>query len=360
MNLFSKGVIDLATAKQFEIPKTMKAWQVTTPGPIDGDRSPLEFVDKPVPTPGRGEVLVKVLACGVCHTDLHVAEGDLPVHKEHVTPGHEIVGIVVKQGPESSRFKLGQRIGIPWFRHACGVCKFCRSGNENLCKSSVYTGWDYDGGYAEYVTAPEGFAYEIPDEFDDLTAAPLLCAGIIGYRSFLRANVPAGGRLGIYGFGGSAHITAQIAMAQGDEVYAFTRGKDSRAYAKKLGCAHVGQAYDDSPKPLDSAIIFAPVGDMVPLALKNLKAGGTLACAGIHMSDIPQMSYDEDVFHEKVLTSVESNTRRDGEEFLTLASRLHIAPKVTPYPLAKADEALKRLKVGDVAGAYVLKVGTQE
>lgn len=338
------------------IPQTMKAWIVDQPGPIDGQQSPLKFVEKPVPTPQRGEVLVKVLTCGVCHTDLHVTEGDLPVHHEHVTPGHEIVGKVVACGPATQRFKLGERIGIPWFRHACGVCKFCRSGHENLCPHSIYTGWDHDGGYAEYVTVPEGFAYRIPAQFNSLEAAPLLCAGIIGYRAFERANVPAGGRLGLYGFGGSAHITAQIALAQGIEVHVFTRGKDAQQFALDLGCRSAQGAYDPSPVLLDSSIIFAPVGKMVLPALANLVPGGTLALAGIHMSDIPTMNYQYEIFHEKTLTSVESNTRRDGEEFLTLADRLNIHPAVHEYPLAKADEALRFVKNGDIKGACVLRV----
>lgn len=334
------------------IPKTMKAWAVTTPGPIDGQKSPIEFTEKPVPTPKRGEVLVKVLTCGVCHTDLHVTEGDLPVHHEHVTPGHEIVGKVVGFGPETQRFKLGERIGIPWFRHACGVCKFCRSGHENLCPHSLYTGWNHDGGYAEYVTVPEGFAYRLPEKFDSLEAAPLLCAGIIGYRAFERANVPAGGRLGLYGFGGSAHIT----LAQGIEVHVFTRGEDAKKFALELGCASVQGSYDPAPVPLDSSIIFAPVGDMVLPALASLVPGGTLALAGIHMTDIPTMNYQKEIFHEKTLTSVESNTRRDGEELLTLADRLNIHPEVHEYPLAKADEALRYVKHGDIKGACVLRV----
>lgn len=343
-----------------DLPKTMRAWAVTTPGPIDGDRAPLKMVEKPVPTPGRGEVLVKVLTCGVCHTDLHVTEGDLPVHKEHVTPGHEIVGKVVAQGLETQRFSLGERIGIPWFRHACGVCKFCRSGHENLCPHSVYTGWDHDGGYAEYVTVPEGFAYRIPEKFDSLEAAPLLCAGIIGYRAFERANVPAGGRLGLYGFGGSAHITAQIAMAQGIEVHVFTRGADARKFALQLGCASAHGAYDLSDVPLDSSIIFAPVGDIVLPAMASLIPGGTLALAGIHMTDVPALNYQKHLFHEKTITSVESNTRRDGEEFLTLADRLNIRPEVHEYPFEKADEALKYVKRGDIKGACVLRISHDE
>lgn len=339
------------------IPATMKAWEVTTPAPIESDPCPLQLVEKPVPEPQSGEVLVRILACGVCHTDLHVTEGDLPVHKEHVTPGHEIIGEVVKQGPNTRRFKDGQRIGIPWFRHACGVCRFCRSGRENLCPYSKYTGWDHDGGYAEYVTVPEGFAYEIPTRFDSLVAAPLLCAGIIGYRSFLRANVPAGGRLGLYGFGGSAHLTAMLAIKEGIEVHVFTRGKDAQQFALQLGCASAQGAYDKSPVPLDSGIMFAPAGQMVPNALANLAPGGTLALAGIHLSDVPSMSYQDHLFHEKNLTSVESNTRRDGEEFLTLADRLDIKPTITEYPFEKADEALKRVKQGDLDGACVLRIG---
>lgn len=347
-------------AEQYEsisnLPTEMRAWQVTTPGPIDGDHSPLEFVKKPVPTPQRGETLVRVLACGICHTDLHVTEGDLPVHQEHVTPGHEIVGEVVANGPETNRFKIGERIGIPWLRWTCGVCRYCRSGRENLCPNSKYTGWDHDGGYAEYVTVPEGFAYRIPAQFDSVTAAPLLCAGIIGYRAFERANVPAGGRLGLYGFGGSAHITAQIAIDQGIEVHVFTRGEDAQQFGLQLGAASANGAYDASPVKLDSSIMFAPVGDMVPNELANLEKGGTLALAGIHLSDIPALNYQDNIFHEKNLTSVESNTRRDGEEFLTLADRLNIKPETTPYAFEKADEALRFVKKGDIKGACVLKL----
>lgn len=340
-----------------KIPTKMKAWVVRQPADINSDPCPLQLVEKDVPQPQNGEVLVRVLTCGVCHTDLHVTEGDLPVHKANVVPGHEIIGQVVAMGDHAQHFKLGDRIGIPWFRHACGVCRFCRSGRENLCPHSVYTGWDADGGYAEYTTVPEGFAYRIPEGIDSLHAAPLLCAGIIGYRSFLRANVPAGGRLGIYGFGGSAHLTAQIAIKQGIEVHVFTRGKDAQKFALQLGCASAQGAYDHSPVPLDSGIMFAPAGQMVPNALANLAPGGTLALAGIHLSDVPSMSYNDHLFHEKNLTSVESNTRRDGEEFLTLAARLHIVPTVTAYDFAQADQALKRVKQGDLDGACVLKIG---
>lgn len=335
-------------------PNTMRAWQVREPGPISGH--PLELVEKPVPEPGSGEVLVRVLTCGVCRTDLHVAEGDLAVHREQVTPGHEVVGEVAASGPGSARFAIGDRVGVPWLRRTCGACQWCRSGRENLCRASQYTGWDVDGGYAEYTTVPEGFAYRIPEQFDDATAAPLLCAGIIGYRALRRAQVPPGGRLGLYGFGGSAHLTAQVAMAQGVEVHVLTRGEAARRFALELGAASAGDARDRPPVPLASAIIFAPAGDIVPFALEALAPGGTLALAGIHVSDIPPLNYEQHVFHERTITSVESNTRRDGEEFLVLAARLGISPQTTSYPFEEADRALEYLAVGDVRGAGVLRV----
>ena len=332
----------------------MRAWQVRTPGPLAS--GPLEFVEKPTPEPGPGEVLVRVLTCGVCRTDLHVTEGDLPVHRPHVTPGHEIVGQVVGSGVGAQRFALGERIGVPWLRRTCGVCRACRTGRENLCAASTYTGWDADGGYAEYTTVPEGFAYRLPDGFDDATAAPLLCAGIIGYRALRRAEVPPGGVLGLYGFGGSAHLTAQVALAQGLEVHVLTRGERARSFALELGCASAGDARDIPPVALDSAILFAPAGDIVPYALAALGPGGTLACAGIHLSDIPVLDYQRHVFHEKTLTSVESNTRRDGEEFLTLAVRLGLHPSTHEYLLEDADKALGYLAAGDIEGAGVLRV----
>lgn len=332
----------------------MRAWQVRTSGPLD--TRPLELVEKPTPEPGPGEVLVRVLTCGVCRTDLHVAEGDLPVHRAHVTPGHEIVGQVAGLGPGAERFGLGERVGIPWLRRTCGICRECRAGRENLCRASQYTGWDADGGYAEYATVPEAFAYRLPEAFDDATAAPLLCAGIIGYRALRRSQLPPGGTLGIYGFGGSAHLTAQVALAQGAEVHVLTRGEKARAFALELGCASAGDARDMPPVALDSAIIFAPAGDIVPYALAALAPGGTLACAGIHMSDIPALDYRRHLFHEKTLTSVESNTRRDGEEFLVLAARLGLHPATHEYRLEQADLALRYLAAGDIEGAGVLRV----
>ncbi len=338
------------------MPETMRAWRVQAPGPMASH--PLELVEMPVPVPAAGEVLVRVLTCGVCRTDLHVAEGDLPVRRPHVIPGHEILGEVVAHGGGAGhRFALGDRVGIAWLRSTCGSCRFCRSGRENLCRSSHYTGWDADGGYAEYATVPEAYAYRLPDGFDDVTVAPLLCAGIIGYRALRRANVPPGGRLGLYGFGGSAHLTAQLAIAQGLEVHVLTRGDAARALALRLGAVFAGEARDLPPVLLDSAIIFAPAGDIVPYALEALAPGGTLALAGIHMTDIPSLDYARHVFHERTLTSVESNTRRDGEEFLTLASRLGVRAQTTHYPFEDAPKALEYLSRGDVEGAGVLRIG---
>ncbi|MFP5416959.1 MAG: zinc-dependent alcohol dehydrogenase family protein [Actinomycetes bacterium] len=341
------------------IGSTMRAWRVRTPGSLVTE--PLELVEATVPEPGPGEALVRVLTCGVCRTDLHVAEGDLPVHRPHVTPGHEVVGLVVGHGePTHSgsghRFPVGDRVGIPWLRTTCGVCRLCRAGRENLCPASRYTGWDADGGYAEYATVPESFAYRIPDAFGDTAAAPLLCAGIIGYRALRRANVPPGGRLGLYGFGGSAHLTAQLALRQGIEVHVLTRGSGARALARRLGAASVGESHERPPVPLDSAILFAPAGDIVPVALGALAPGGTLAVAGIHLSDIPSLGYQRHLFHERTLTSVESNTRRDGEEFLELAARLGVHAETTSWAFEDAPAALAHLAAGDVRGAGVLQV----
>lgn len=336
------------------IPATMRAWTVARPGKLD--TRPLVLSERAVPSPGPGEVLVRVRVCGVCRTDLHIVEGDLPVHATAVVPGHEIVGQVVALGEGATRFAVGDRIGIAWLRSTCGVCTWCRHGRENLCPLSRYTGWDADGGYAEYAVVGEGFAYRIPDAFTDEDAAPLLCAGIIGYRALRRSQLPPGGRLGIFGFGGSAHLTAQVALAQGAEVHVFTRGEGARTLALGLGAASAQGSYDPSPVPLDAAILFAPVGDMVPAALVALTPGGTLAVAGIHLSDIPSLNYQQHLFGERTLTSVTSNTRADGEEFLTVASRMGIHPQTTTYRFEEVPDALAYLAVGDVRGAGVVRV----
>ena len=330
----------------------MRAWAVLDPGRSTG--SPLALVERPVPIPARGEVLVRVRACGVCRTDLHLVEGELEPRRSGVVPGHEVVGEVVRLGEGADRFRTGDRVGIAWLRHTCGVCRCCRAGRENLCPESRYTGWDADGGYAEFAVVPEAFAYRIPTSFADEQAAPLLCAGIIGYRSLLRARLPAGGRLGIYGFGASAHLAAQVAIAQGAEVHVMTRGREARELALQLGAASVGGPIDPAPVPLDAAIIFAPAGELVPLALQSLGPGGTLALAGIHMSDIPALDYRRHLFGERTVCSVTSNTRRDGEEFLVLAQRLGLQVTTTPFQFEQADLALRDLAAGRVRGAAVL------
>ncbi|MGW5383135.1 zinc-binding alcohol dehydrogenase family protein [Nocardia sp. NPDC003963] len=331
----------------------MRAWRVDSPRGID--RKPLVQRTEPLPEPGAGEFVARVRACGVCRTDLHVAEGDLPVHREHVVPGHEIVAEVVDTGRgDSAGFAVGDRIGIPWLRHTCGECAWCRRGAENLCAQSRYTGWDADGGYAEYTTVPAEFAVRLPGGYDDRELAPLLCAGIIGYRALARAAVPVGGVLGIYGFGGSAHLTAQVALARGVRVHVMTRGAAARALALALGVASAQHAADPPPEPLDSAILFAPAGELVPPALEALGPGGTLALAGIHLSEIPPLDYRRHLFREKQLRSVTSNTRVDAREFLAFAQDHRLRVTTHPYPLDRADCALADLSHGRFDGAAVL------
>jgi propanol-preferring alcohol dehydrogenase len=330
----------------------MRAFVVGQCAPVD--EGPLRSVERAEPEPGRGEVRVRIACCGVCRTDLHLAEGDLPPHREAVTPGHEIVGVVDALGPGASRFTAGDRIGVPWLASTDGTCPWCRRGAENLCREPLFTGWDVDGGYADACVVREAYAYRLPGELDDEHAAPLLCAGIIGYRALLRAEVPAGGRLGIYGFGGSAHITAQIALHQGLRVQVMTRGAGNRQLAADLGADWVGDSTDEPPEPLDGAILFAPAGELVPVALRALARGGTLAIAGIWLSDIPALNYDRELFGERQVRSVTANTRRDGEEFLTLAARFGIRPTTIAYPMDQAPRALSDLAHGRFSGAAVL------
>ena len=336
------------------LPERMRAWQVTRPGPLD--EAPLQPVELRVPRPAPDELLVRVSACGVCRTDLHVVMGDLPTHRSPVTPGHEIVGRVVMNGSQATRFEIGDRVGIAWLRHTCSVCRFCTSGRENLCPDARFTGWDDDGGYAEFATVPEAYAYRIPDQLDDITAAPLLCAGIIGFRSLARADLPTGGRLGIYGFGASAHLAAQIAIHRGATVHVLTRSAEARTLALELGCASAGDATDAPPEPLDAAILFAPAGELVPVALAALDRGGTLAIAGIHLSDIPTLNYQRHLFQERQVRSVTSNTRADARELLALAGAHHIEVTTPQYPLDAADVALNDLASGRISGAAVLSI----
>lgn len=334
---------------------TMTAWRVQRPGPMTS--RPLDRVTVDVPEPGPGELLVAVRACGVCRTDLHVAEGDLAVHRPGVIPGHEVVGEVITVGPGAgAEFAVGDRVGVAWLRHTCGRCAYCVRGDENLCPHSRYTGWDADGGYAEFTTVPAAFAHPLPSGYSDTELAPLLCAGIIGYRSLMRAELPAGGRLGIYGFGGSAHLTAQVALAQGAEVHVMTRGEDARQLALALGAASAQGAADPPPVPLDAAILFAPVGELVLPALQALDRGGTLSIAGIHLSDIPVLNYQRHLFNERQVRSVTSNTRQDAREFLAFAAAHHLEVSGPQYPLGRADGALEDLSAGRIAGAAVLVV----
>ncbi|WP_432856822.1 zinc-binding alcohol dehydrogenase family protein [Amycolatopsis sp. CA-161197] len=331
----------------------MTAWQVTLPGPMAS--KPMRRTRVPVPRPAPGEVLVRVLVCGVCRTDLHVAEGDLPVHRQGVTPGHEIVGEVVDAGGGVSGFAPGDRIGIPWLRKTCGRCRYCLRNRENLCTGSRYTGWDTDGGYAEFAVVPAEYALPLPESYPDEELAPLLCAGLIGYHALERAEVPEGGRLGIYGFGGSAHLTAQVALARGATVHVMTRSTEARELALELGAASAGAAADPPPEPLDSAILFAPVGELVLPALEALDRGGTLAIAGIHLSDTPPLNYQRHLFQERQVRSVTANTRADAREFLAFAAVHHLSVSTVRYALDQADRALADLAGDLVNGAAVLR-----
>ncbi len=324
------------------------------PGPIEG--SPLRLEDLPDPRPGPREIVVEVSTCGVCRTDLHVIEGELDPDQPRVVPGHQVVGTVAVRGPGADRFELGARVGVAWLQATCGHCDYCARGDENLCRAPTFTGWHVDGGYAERVKVPEQWAYAIPDVFGAREAAPLLCAGIIGYRALKRAAVRPGCRLGLYGFGSSAHISLQVARHWGCEVFVVTRQATHRQLARELGAAWAGGLDEEPPELLDSAINFAPVGHLVPPALRALRPGGTLACAGIYLSDVPRLDYPRELFGEKTLTSVTANTRRDGEELLAVAAEIPIRPRTTCFALERANEALQSLKGGEVAGSVVLQI----
>ncbi|PRY02335.1 zinc-binding alcohol dehydrogenase family protein [Allonocardiopsis opalescens] len=332
-------------------PAEMDAWTVVEPGPIAG--RPLRRVRLPVPVPGEGELLIEVEVCAVCRTDLHLAEGDLPPRAPGRVPGHEAVGRVAAGGPGTAT-PPGTRVGAAWLRSTCGRCRYCRRGAENLCPHSTYTGWDADGGYAQYLVAREDYVYRLPEDAPAAALAPLLCAGLIGYRALRRSELPAGGRLGIYGFGASAHLTAQVALAEGATVHVLTRSPAARELALALGAASAGGAFDAPPEPLDAAILFAPVGDLVPPALRALDRGGTLAVAGIHLSDVPGLDYQRHLFQERTLRSVTANTRADGRAFFAFAAAHPLAVTVADYPFDRADQALADLAADRVNGAAVL------
>lgn len=330
----------------------MLSWVVDHPAPVDS--MPLRRIERETPMPGPGQVRVRVSCCGVCRTDLHLIEGDLQPKHHLVTPGHEIVGVVDALGPNAERFARGDRIGVPWLASTDGSCTHCRRGQENLCDGPRFTGWDLDGGYADQCLVDEAFAYLLPPGLSDEQAAPLLCAGIIGYRSLLRTEAQPGQALGLYGFGGSAHLTAQIALHLGMRVHVLTRGEHNQALARQVGVDSVGPAEGKPPELLDAAILFAPAGDLVPVAMRALAPGGTLAVAGIWLSDIPPLVYETELFHEKNLRSVTANTRADGEQFLALAARFAVRATTAAYSMADAGQALADLVHGRFGGAAVL------
>lgn len=330
----------------------MRAMRLAAPAPIA--TAPLALADLPVPEPSSGEVRVEVRACATCRTDLHVIEGELPARRLPLIPGHQAVGVVDAAGPGETRFRTGDRVGIAWLRSTCGTCRFCASGRENLCEDSSYTGWTHDGGYAEYLCAPGAFVYPIPAGFDVAEAAPLLCAGIIGYRALNQSGALGGGRLGLYGFGSSAHITLQVARHRGFTVYVSTRKAAHRRLALDLGAAWAGGADEPFPDKVDAAIIFAPAGELVPAALRSLDKGGTLVLAGIHMSDVPAMTYEPHLFWEKTIRSITASTRQDGQALLAEAAAIPIRPRTMLYPLEEANRALQALAGDRVEGTAVL------
>ena len=332
----------------------MKACLLRAPAAIE--TNPLEYADVETPQPKSGEVLVRVRACGLCRTDLHVIEGELPPLKSPVIPGHQAVGIVEKQGENTRRFAIGDRVGVAWLHRTDGSCEYCRSGAENLCDNPMFTGYSVDGGYAEYIVAPEDFVYALPAGLPDEQTAPLLCAGIIGFRSLRLSGIKAGGRLGFYGFGAAAHVAIQVARHWGVEVFASTRDVRHQELALELGAMWAGGTFDEPPKKLDAAILFAPAGEIVPAALRALKKGGVLVLGGIHMSPIPSFEYQL-LYQERVIRSVANNTRQDGEDFLRVAAEIPICTHVQIFPLAEANRALNALKNDGIPGAAVLRVG---
>jgi len=320
------------------------------------ETNPLVIEDVPTPEPGDGEILVRVRACGVCRTDLHVTEGELPVLKSPLIPGHQVVGIVERNGPGATKFSVGSRVGVAWLHSTDGTCEYCRAGTENLCEAATFTGHTVNGGYAEYVVAREAFVYRIPEGFGDLDAAPLLCAGIIGFRSLRLSGIRDGGVLGLYGFGSAALLAIQVARHWGVRVLAFTRDARHQKLALEMGAVWAGGGEDESPEPLNAAILFAPAGELVPAALRNMKRGGTVVLGGIHMSEIPAMSYDQLLYWERSIKSVANNTRQDGEDFLKLAAAIPVRTSIRTFPLDQANAALNAVKNDAVRGAAVIVI----
>lgn len=340
----------------------MKAWVLDKPAGVESQ--PLALTEVGAPQPHDDEVLIKVRACGICRTDLHVVEGELPVRKPRVIPGHQVVGTISELGSGVRGFSSGDRVGMAWLNRTCGNCRFCRDGQENLCDKAMFTGWTVDGGYAEFAVAPASFTYHLPDGFDDVQAAPLLCAGIIGYRCLRLTGVEKrdwnGVKLGLYGFGAAGHVCIQVAKARGAEVYVCTRDRERhQALAAELGATWVGDADAEPPVKLDTSIIFAPAGELVPIALRSIRKGGTLVLGGIHMSEIPSFDYSL-IYGERTIRSVANNTRRDGEEFLLEAARIPILTHPQLFSFAEANEALIALKHDAIRGAAVLQISNSD
>jgi propanol-preferring alcohol dehydrogenase len=333
----------------------VKAMSLPHPAPVES--SPLREIERPRPEPGDGEVLIRVDVCGVCHTDLHIVEGDLPQRRTDLIPGHQVVGRVESLGRGVTVPAIGARVGVAWLYHACGRCAFCRRGLENLCPEAIFTGYDVDGGFAEYVVAPAAFVYPIPEAFSSLDAAPLMCAGIIGYRSLRIAGVRAGDRVGLFGFGASAHLALQVARYWGCDIYVFTRSREHRMLAAELGAAWVGGVEDRPPQPIDAGVVFAPSGRVVVDALRHLRPGGTLAINAVHLDLIPAFDYAR-LYGERGLRSVTNSTRRDGREFLELVAAVPLRPRIERYALHEANEVLRRMKRGEVNGAAVLEIAS--
>lgn len=333
----------------------MKCMLLRRPGPIDS--LPLELAEAPDPRPGEQDIVIAIRACGVCHTDLHEVEGELEVSRLPVIPGHQIVGVVASIGQHASRFRVGDRVGVPWLNWVCSDCAYCRRRQENLCEQARFTGLHVHGGYAQFNVIHEDFAYHLPARLDDVHTAPLLCAGVIGYRALRLSKARPGDRLGLYGFGASAHLVLQIAVHQGCQVYVYSRSDDHRKLAESLGACWTGRAEDSPGIPLDAAIIFAPAGWLVPMALAALGRGGACALAGIYMSPIPELNYVQSLYHERTLVSVSNSTRRDVEGLLELAARIPLRTEVETFPMDQANQALQLLKQGKVRGAAVLEIG---
>lgn len=331
----------------------MKSLQIQHSEPIENN--PLKIVESDTFKPNVSQILIRIHACAICHTDLHIIEGELPQKKSPLVPGHQIVGIVENVGENVTNHKIGDRVGVPWLYSTCGVCDFCKKGSENLCDNAIFTGYDVNGGYAEYIVVKENFAYRIPEKFSDVEAAPLLCGGIIGFRALRLSNIKPGERLGLYGFGASAHIAIQVAKHWGCEVYVFSRSEHHRKLAEQLGAVWTGTADEVPTKPLDSAISFAPVGELVPNALKVLRRGGTLALAGIYMSPIPPLDYNL-LYHERVIRSVANCTRQNAIDFLKVAAEIPVKTEVEVFPLEEANRALQLLKSSKINGAGVLVI----